>query len=270
MPPPTATALRNIAKRTFCAKGIQLPVDWNDMGPLFPEAFTPPERSGQGNPADTLFHEPTRNRYHIDAARTVGRDMARYLDDISAAIADAIDKWMRMASVVSVLINGPIGTLPPGGVTGPSLTPLILSRAPRRTDMEDAYANAIARAVGDAWMRWQQGLSGVLQYPSFAAAPIPMAPPTPNAPAALIMFASSGEGALAPAPLARAMAVAMRGDGQHAGALFDAVAEAVYTQFQQFKTTTQVTGVLGTGPVTAPPAGPVTGGSVIPTPGNFV
>jgi hypothetical protein len=247
-----------------------LPVDWNDMGPLFAQAFPPSERSGEGNPAGNLFHEPTRNRYHIDAARTVGRDMARYLDDIGAAIADAIDKWMGMASVVSLVINGPIGTVLPGGVCGPVLKPLILMRAPLRTEMETEYSNAIAQAVSDAWMRWEQGLNGVLEYPAFAAAPIPMAPPTPNVPVPLIMLGSSGEGDLMPTVLAGAMAAAMTSDGQHAVTLFDAVAVAVYTQFQHFKTATQVVNVLGTGPVTVPPAGPVTGGSVIPTPGNFL
>jgi hypothetical protein len=85
-----------------------------------------------------------------------------------------------------------------------------------------------------------------------------------------VTFGSSGEYALAPVALKNAMTAALRKDGQHAGALFEAVAQSFYSHFQAFKTSTVVINVLGTGPVTVPPSGPVTGGTAIPTPGNFV
>ena len=75
---------------------------------------------------------------------------------------------------------------------------------------------------------------------------------------------------LAPNPLSRSMSAAMTRDGQHAAALFDAVSNSFYTHFQTFKSSTMVTRVIGTGPVSVPPSGPVTGGTVVPTPGNFV
>ena len=270
MPAPVASLLSMTAKRHFAGLGIQLPVAWSDMGPLYPQAFSPAERVTPGNPSGTLFREPTANHYHTEAARVVGRGLSQFIDEISAAIAAAIGQWMRTASVVSVAINGPVGMVSPGGITGPSLTPLILAKAPQRTEMETLYSRAVARAVADGWARWQQGLSGTLHYPSFAAAPAPMAPPTPNAPAPLVTFASAGEGALAPAALKQAMSAALGGDGQHAGALFDALANAFYNHFQTFKTSTQVSGVIGTGPVSMMPSGPVAGGSAIPVPGNFV
>lgn len=270
MPAPIAAAVSETAKLNFAGQGIKLPVDWTDMGALYPKAFTPPELSAQSNPPDNLFHEPTLNRYHTDAARIRGKAMARYIDGISAAISDAICKWMRMASVLSALINGPIGTVLPNGVTGPLLKPFILAKGPRKTEMEIEYSNAIAEALSNAWSQWQSGLSGVLSYPAFAAAPMPMAPPTPNVPVPLITFASSGENMLSPTVLSRAMSAAMTKDGQHAQALFDALSNSFYTHFQTFKSSTMVTRVIGTGPVSVPPSGPVTGGSVVPTPGNFV
>jgi hypothetical protein len=269
MPAPLGTALSATAKLNFAGQGIQLPVNWREMGPLYPRAFTPAERLTQSNAPTNLFHEPTLNRYHTGAARTMGQSMERYIDGICAAIADAIAKWMRMASVAALTINGPIGTLLPGGVTGPPLKPFILAKAPRGTEMEEAYSQAIAEAVSDGWQKWQQGLGGVLNYPSFAAAPMPMAPPTPNTPAPLVTFGSSGERALTPLPLKNAMAAALQKEGQHAAALFEAVAHSVYSHFQTFKTSTVVSSVMGTGPVAVAPSGPVAGGTVIPTPGNF-
>lgn len=269
MPAPLPTALSTTAKLNFAGEGIQLPVNWDEMGSLYPRAFTAAEQVTQSNAPTNLFHEPTLNHYHTEASRIVGRAMERFIDNICAAITDAIDKWMHMASVVSVTINGPIGMLLPGGVTGPLLKPFILAKAPRGTELEAEYSNAIAEAVSNGWLRWQMGLSGVLNYPSFAAAPMPTAPPTPNVPAPLITFGSSGESALSPLALKNGMGAAMTQDGQHAGTLFESVANAFYRHFQTFKISTMVTKVIGTGPVATSPCGPVTGGMVIPSPGNF-
>jgi hypothetical protein len=269
MPAPSANTLSQTAKQIFSGKGIRLPVNWQDMGPVYPQAFTPAESAAQANPPANLFHEPTLNQYHTDSARILGHSMEQFIDDMSAALSDAIGKWMRTASVVSVTINGPIGTLLPGGVTGPTLKPFIMARAPVKTEMECKYSNAVAEAVSRGWASWQQGLSGMLSYPSFAASPTPAAPPTPNVPAPLMAFGSSGESALAPGRLENAMAAALGHDGQHAGTLFEAIAGSFYTHFQTFKLSTLVSGVLGAGPVAMPP-GPVAGGAVMPTPGNFI
>lgn len=270
MPAPSPISVSDTAKHYFSRQGIKLPVNWHDMGSLYPQAFTPSELDCRSNLPSNLFHEPTRNRYHTSAARIIGRAMEGYIEGVCLAIADAIEKWMRMASVVAVAINGPIGTLLPGGVTGPALKPMIYAKAPKCTGLEREYSKAIAQAVSDAWFGWQQGLSGVLNFPSFAAAPMPMAPPTPNIPVPLVILASSGERALSPAALKNGMAAAMQSEGQHAGALFDAIAQSLFMHFQIFKASTLVSNVMGTGPVATPPAGPVVGGSVLPTPGNFV
>jgi hypothetical protein len=301
MPAPQPEALGLSAKMNFAARGIALPMQWKSMGPLYPDAFGPPERATPATPPGNLFHEPTANKYHTDAARILGRKFETYIDGICSAIAMAIRKWMQSASVASVTLNGTIGTVAPGAVVGPPLKPVIMAAAPRATRQELRYSQAVATAVNDAWGVWQQGLSGLLNYPPFG-------PPGPNIPAPLITFGSAGEANLAPERLGAAMFRNLGDPGAlHARDLFDSLSRAVYTHFQEFKAATLICGVIMTPPApplpqplviaslekpadadtmsalrepaapeasleTAPPAivPAAPGGMVIPTPGNFV
>lgn len=301
MPAPQPEALGHSAKMNFSAKGIALPMQWQSMGPLFADAFGPPERATPANPPTNLFHEPTANKYHTDAARILGIKFEAFIDGICSAIAGAIRQWMQSASVASVTLNGTIGTVAPGAVVGPPLKPLILAAAPRATRQELRYSQAVATAVSDAWTAWQQGLSGLLNYPPFG-------PPGPNIPAPLISFGSAGEACLAPERLGAEMLRSLDDPGAlHARDLFDSLSRAVYAHFQEFKATTVISGVIMTPPApplpqppaaislekpaddavisttseptddaapleTEPPVIPsaASGGMVIPTPGNFV
>lgn len=276
MPAPNAQLLSQLTRTNFSAKGIRIPVDWAPPGEQFPDAFAPSERQvAPGSPTE-LFHAATLNKYHVDAAAGMSEKLGAYIDGVCGAICSAIGNWMQTAMVSGALINGPVGTLLPGGVVAPPLLPLILGQAPKTTPLEAQYSVAIANAFSSAWLAWQTGLTGMLTYPAFAAVPSPVAPPMPNVPMPLVTFASAGEAMLAPAALKGAM-VAMLGNptAQHAPALFDALAQAFATVFPMFKATTIVQNVLGTGPVPtfAPPfvpVGPVMAGTVIPTPGVFV
>lgn len=276
MPAPNAQMLAQLARLNFSAKGIMIPVDWAPPGQQFPDAFAPAERQvAPGSPTE-LFHPATLNKYHVDAASGMSEKLGTYIDGVSSAICAAIGNWMQMAMVTGALINGPAGTLLPGGVVGPPLLPLILGQAPKTTPLEAQYSLAIANAFGTAWQAWQLGLTGMLMYPAFAAVPSPVAPPMPNIPMPLVTFASPGEAMLSPATLKGAMVGMLANPtALHAPDLFDALAQAFGTVFQMFKTTTIVQNVLGTGPVPtfAPPfvpVGPVLAGTVIPTPGVFV
>jgi hypothetical protein len=189
------------------------------------------------------------------------------------AISDAVDKWMKMTMITTVLINGPVGMLLPGGVVGPPLMPFILAKAPKKTPMETKYSMAIANALSQQWQIWQMGLMGTLMYPSFAFFPGPLTPPTPNIPLPLIALSSPGEAALSAEAL-KGMMTAFLADPEanHAIDLFDALSKAFNTLFQTFKASTLVQNVLGMGPVPtfAPPfvpGGPVVAGFVIPKPG---
>lgn len=276
MPAPNAQMLAQLTRTNFSAKNIKIPIDWAPPGQQYPDAFAPSERQvAPGSPTE-LFHAATLNKYHVDSAKDMSDKLGAYIDGVSGAICGAIDNWMKMAMVTAALINGPAGTLLPGGVVGPPLLPLILGQAPKNTPLEAQYSLAIANAFGTAWQTWQTGLTGMLTYPAFAAVPSPMAPPMPNVPMPLVAFASAGEALLSPATLKGAMiGMLANPTAQHAPDLFDALAQAFGTVFQMFKTTTIVQNVLGTGPVPtfAPPfvpVGPVMAGTVIPTPGVFV
>lgn len=266
MPAPQKDMLSQIAKANFISKSIKLPMDWTSPDDQYNEAFQDDEKSVTPNPPTTLFQQATLNKYHVDTAKTIGDQFADFIDDICGAICDGIDKWMKMATIVGVIINGPVGVLKPGCVIGPPLMPLILATAPKSKPQELKYSQAIAGAFDSLWKPWHLGLSGILTYPLFAAFPGPVAPPTPNVPLPLIAFSSSGESGLSPSSLKKIMAINLADPkALHATDLFDSISRAFNTVFQIFKTSTIVQNVLGTGPVPtfAPPfvpAGPVVGG----------
>jgi hypothetical protein len=276
MPAPQKDLLAQLAKTNFISKNIQLPMGWAQPGDQYPNAFSPSEKMVAPNSPMNLFRESSLNKYHVDSAKTLGDQFAKYIDGICGAICDGIDKWMKMTMVAGVVINGPVGLLLPGGVIGPPLMPLIFATAPKNTPQEIKYSNAIANAFGTLWMPWHMGLTGMLSYPAFAAFPGPMAPPMPNIPVPLITFSSPGESGLSPSNLKSLMSANLA-DPQalHAIDLFDSIATAFSTVFQIFKASTLVQNVLGMGPIPtfAPPfvpVGPVLGGTVIPTPGVLV
>ena len=273
MPAPQKKQLSQLSKSLFLGKNIALPIQWAKPGIQYPDAFEPDEVMVIPNPPTTLFKEPNLNKYSVDTAKDIGKLFEKYIEGICGAVCDAIDKWLSLTSIASVIINGSVGILLPGGVIGPPLMPFILASAPMSTPQEIKYSKAIAATISNMWQLWQAGLTGVLMYPPFAAFPGPMAPPTPNTPVPLITFASPGEAGLSPASLKALMMVNLADpDALHAMDLFDSLSTAFNTIFQQFKATTLVQNVLGTGPIPtfAPPfvpVGPVLGGFVIPTPG---
>ncbi len=261
MPAPQAQALSVYAKQHFSDRGVALPMKWQSMGQLYPQAFRHPELRTPANPTDALFHEPTLNKYHTDTAGIMSGHYAIYIDGIMDAISNAIDRWMKMAMVVGVNVVGPLGTWTPNGVNSPDLFPMIMSDAPKDTPSDYKYSHAIAAAVGANWNTWHQGLSGTLNYPGFNGAPMP------NTPAPLISFMSTGEGGLVPDSLSQEMQRSFNDPGAlHSVTLFDAVAHSFYTNFQEFKTATLVTGVTVAAAGAPPPPVAAAGESVPPPP----
>ncbi len=276
MPAPQKSMLAQLAKINFISKCINLPMDWSQPGEQYPDAFKPSEIATAPNSPMNLFRDATLNKYHVDTAKTIGKQFEKYIDGICGAMCDAIDKWMKMTMITSALINGPVGVVLPGSFVGPPLMPLILATAPKNTPQEMKYSNAVASALGTLWQVWQTGLMGTLMYPPFAAFPGPVAPPMPNIPLPLIAFSSPGESGLSPSTLKITMDANLTDPkAQHASDLFDAIAKAFNTVFQVFKASTMVQNVLGMGPIPtfAPPfvpVGPVVMGTVIPKPGVLV
>ncbi len=266
MPAPQSSMYQQLARQIFVAHAIKLPVNFSKPGNQYDDAFDPSELIAIPNAPTNLFREASLNKYHVDTAKEVGGQFAAFIDGTCDAICGAISQWMTTTSIAGVVINAVVGTLTPGGVIGPPLTPLILSQAPKKTPQEIKYSNVIANVFGTAWQTWQSGISGVLMYPAFAAVPSPVAPPVPNIPVPLIALPSAGEVALA-APTMKAQMIAQLGDPQapHAAELFDALTQGFTPVFNIMKASTMVQNVLGTGPVPtfAPPfvpVGPVVGG----------
>ena len=306
MPTPQPQALSASARQHFSDSGVALPMKWQSMGELYPQAFQQPELRTPSNPTNSLFHEPTLNKYHTDTAGIMSDHYGTFIDGITAAISNAIDKWMKMAMVVGVSTVGPLGTWTPNGVNSPDLFPMIMADAPKDTRSDYKYSKAIAAAVSSNWNTWHQGLSGTLNYPGFNGAPMP------NTPVPLMSIASAGESGLAPDNLSQDMQRNLNDPGAlHSVTLFDAVAHSFYTNFQEFKSATLVSNVTvaaagappppvpaagdvgeapapepepegGTDteetevdaaepePEEPPPPAPSVAGTVIPTPGNFV
>ncbi len=194
MPAPQKNMMSQLARMLFISKFIMLPTDWSDMGSQYPNAFKPEELIVPPNSPMNLFREVSLNKYHVDTAKKIGEQFGEFIDGISGAICDGIDKWMKMTTITGVIINGPVGMLTPGMVVGPPLMPLILATAPKSTPQQLKYSMAIANTFGTLWQPWQLGISGVIMFPpTFAVFPGPFHPPTPNIPMPLIALPSPGE-----------------------------------------------------------------------------
>jgi hypothetical protein len=202
-------------------------------------------------------------------AQTV--DAEKFLDGISEAICSAWATWQASASMVGVIINGPIAV--GGQVVGPPLAPLILAAGPKAKPQEIQLTNAVANVIGKGWLALMATVKvpGMVWYPSFTAFPSPIAPPTPNIPcpfAALTMAS-----ALVSASTLKSQIVAMAGQPANES-VYDAIGDAFEKMFNVWKATTMVTNVIGTGPIPtfAPPyvpVGPVVGGIGTMPPGGF-
>ncbi len=203
-----------------------------------------------------------------------GLDYPAYIDQVSAAICFAWATWRAAASLVGVTINAV--TASGGNVVGPAWMPLILARGPCHSPEALKLTQSIAAGLGGAWLQLANSISvpGLPWYPSFAAVPSPVAPPTPNVtmPVAVLTMAKS---VVSKALLKNAMIAKDPAGSRDHQILYEALGEAFEQAFQFWTATSMVTNVMGTGPVPtfAPPyvpVGPVVGGVGTMTPGGFM
>jgi len=247
MPAPAAAALSQIARMTF-------------------DQVRSRPRVGMINPA--LFRTGSMLLGGVQPV-----DYPAYIDGICGAISSAWTAWHGAATLVGVIINAV--TANGGQVVGPPLTPLILAGGPKDSAKTMKLTNVIANVLGTAFLTTTSTIKvpGLPWYPSFAAVPAPVAPPTPNIPcplAALIMVrANIGRQVLKMQMLGQLGSPG--GDDEN---LLDAIAATFAQNFDLWIVSTMVTNVLGTGPVPtfAPPyvpVGPVVGGVGTMVPGGF-
>jgi peptidoglycan hydrolase-like protein with peptidoglycan-binding domain len=198
---------------------------------------------------------------------------------VVSAFTGAITTWKATAVFAGIIVNGVTAVGGPGCLVGAPLAPLMTARLTTLTGDDRAIATAAAEGIGTNFAIWQSGVTvpGLPWYPTFAAVPGPVGPPSPNIPTPLVALASSGLGLMSDpnalqAAMAKAASVSLR---DRAKASFASIATQVSPKFQAMLVTSMVTGVMGTGPVPtfAPPyvpVGPVVGGRAFSPPGALV
>jgi hypothetical protein len=197
----------------------------------------------------------------LQGADQATRDLGNGLAD---AVATAWSSWQFLAVVSGVAVNGP--TASGGQLTGPPLAPLIIANA---SAVDPVAGLALASALGAAHGQFTAAffLQGLPVFPSFAAVPSPIAPPTPSIPIALAV------GGLTPNAFGTAsQAINLQDPAKQQAAV--AVADAMAATVSTFIARSTLS-MIGTGPVPtfAPPyvpVGPVVGGVANSTPGAIV
>lgn len=183
------------------------------------------------------------------------------------------DVFAASAYLTGVKIMGPVAI--GGKLVGPSITPFVTAHmmgagAPAKV------ASAFGKAAGKAWKGWASKVRvpGLPWYPSFAAWPGPMAPPTPNVPTPLITIAGSASidvGQVSSSIIGSLGSLSSEPGAQSAVNNF---ATLFSVGFMIWIATKQVRNVLGKGPIPsfAPPyvpVGPVIMGDILPIPGHL-
>jgi hypothetical protein len=280
MPAPQSSMMKQLARLKFSGNSIKVPDKFQkpqgQLGDHYDKAFKPQEKMTM--PAmmvPPLFTPHSPNKYHTDTQKMLTDKIGSFIDKTCDAICGAWSQWQSMATMVGVVINGPVAM--GGQVVGPPLTPLILAQGAKESPQLLKYTTAIANTIGTAWLTYTATIkvTGMPWYPAFAAVPSPVAPPMPNVPCPVIAL-TQVKVALGPAIMKNQM-VGMLADPQamYHKEIFDAITDAFDKCFTIWQASTMVTNVLGTGPVPsfAPPyvpVGPVLGGVGTMTPGGFV
>jgi hypothetical protein len=243
------------------------------LGPVAPSARTNlrgigggsgPQRGKPRPVPPGLFAAASDDLRDVEAQKDWNNRFDSYFGGLCGAVASAWTTWQGAAAMVGVVINGPVAT--GGQIVGPALAPLIQASAPRNTDFQRSRTDAIAAAVSQAWAAYTATLRipGLPLYPSFAALPMPVAPPTPSIPAQVRVL-----GGVLPLigadAMKRTMMASCSAREEYTEQFFDAMAYALAQGAFYWTDTTLVTNIMGTGPVPtfAPPyvpVGPVVGG----------
>ena len=278
MPAPQASAMSQLARLKFTSFALKVPQNWKEPqgdpdADHYGKAFKDGEKlTAPGMPP--LFQPASMNKYHTDTQKMHVAKIGKFIDDTTSAICSAWSQWQSTATMVGIVITGPVAV--GGQILGPPLMPLILASAPKSTPAELKYSNVIAQVIGTAWLTFTATVKvmSLPWYPAFAAVPSPIAPPAPNTPvpfAALTQVPTSISSAMM-----KQQMIAQLADPQAPfhKELFESITDAFEKSYNLWKVSTMVTNVLGTGPVPtfAPPyvpVGPVVGGVGTMAPGGF-
>lgn len=275
-----ASLMKLEARMKFRSFGLKVPQNWrNPTGDpaekQYRDAFKASERSVAPLVGTALVGAATTNKYHVDAQKSHHQIIASFIDKMTDAICTAWDTWQTAATMSAIIVNGP--TASAGMLVGPPWQAIIMPLAPKETPMLLKYSTVVANVISTAWLTFTATVKipGLPFYPAFAAFPGPMAPPMPNVP---VPFAALTQVPVSISMMAlKGQMIAQLGDPMapfHAQ-LFESIAHAFEQTYTKWKVATQVTNVLGTGPIPtfAPPyvpVGPVVMGMGTMTPGGLV
>lgn len=204
---------------------------------------------------------------------------AQHTPEEWAAFANAAEAGAQMgmtifqttAYMTGVNINGPIAQ--GGRLIGPSIQPHVFNMV-LGAGASQPVALAFGNAAGRAWKRWVSRVSipGLPLYPSFAAFPGGMAPPTPNIPVPLLAIAPGAmiDGGTVTAFIVGALREMANEPGAEEAA--SSFGSSLSISFMTWIAGKLLRNLLGKGPIPsfAPPyipAGPVVMGDVLPIPG---
>jgi len=269
--------MKQLARLKFSQNNLKVPTNWQNPANSehYGKAFKDSEKTtSPDTTAPPLFMPATMNKYHTETQKKLNSDFGTFIDTTCDAICGAWSQWQSAATMVGVMIMGPMATL--GQVVGIPWQPLILAQGAKSTPMQMKYTNVIATVLSTSWMTYTATIKVAMSwYPLFAAMASPVAPPTPNIPcpvSALIQVPVSIQPMLMKMQMVGQLADPMAPFHQE---LFDCICDAFDKCFKIWQNSTMVTNVMGTGPVPTflppyVPVGPVVGGVGIMTPGGFV
>lgn len=180
------------------------------------------------------------------------------------AFRDGVNAWIGNAILSGGMVNGPVLELRPGSLRSTLSLEIILVQALTRDRVNAAIARALAKTLSAAWEDWAAGFQlRAAAFPTLAAVPGPVAPPTMGIPVPLRQGSSTGETSLRSAMLSSRLTGALQRHAQSAPGnmqqAVDELAQWVDGSFQDWKGLVALSSLSGQGmvPGYAPPYVPV-------------
>lgn len=183
------------------------------------------------------------------------------------AFREGVNEWIGKARIRGGQVNGPTANLTPGSLVSDGNIESKVVQKLIGAQVPPEISRALAKELAAAWNDWAAGFQMQIPsaYPTFAAFPGPVAPPTPAAtgPVPLSNGSSIGEAGLQASILANKLISAVKLHAGKAGGgspeALKKLADWVESSFAEWKSLARLGGLMGKGtiPTFAPPYVPV-------------
>src|SRR5262249_48397377 len=155
--------------------------------------------------------------------------------------------WIGKARIRGGQVMGTTATLTPGSLGSDGNVEALVLMKLTTAHVPPEVARTLARELAGVWNAWAAGFHATIPgaYPTFAAFPGPIAPPTPAQPIALANASSAGDMGLKAAILAPRLTTALRAHANtiRGGSLDQAVKDLagwIDGSFQEWKSHTMM------------------------------